>query len=174
MSGDVRLGQRDPHDVLEVPRGADRRQVITAFRRKVRQGGHPDTGGDARAFGEIVRARDALLERAQPAVRVHDRHRARAAPPAGPAPDVGPPTNAGPPSDDGPPREMNKLAIVTVVLAALGPLFWPVAIAIGHLALRRIKRTGQGGGTVVPVVLLFLYVLTLPVLARVLSMVLIP
>ncbi len=51
---------------------------------------------------------------------------------------------------------------------------WPVAILVGHLALRQIKRTGQGGGTLVPVVLFFLYAFTLPVLLRILSLVLIP
>jgi hypothetical protein len=61
-----------------------------------------------------------------------------------------------------------------VVLALLGPFLWPVAIVIGHLALRQIKRTGQGGGTLVPVVLFFLYVLTLPVLLRILSVLFIP
>lgn len=172
MTSDVHQpGGRDPHDVLDVPRGADRHQVIQAFRRKVRRGGHPDTGGDARVFEEFVRARHALL--GQP-------------PPAGPEP-VAPDTprprptpatdaaaSGGSRADDDPPKETSKLAIVTVVLAALGPLFWPFAIAVGHVALRHIKRTGKGGGTVVPVVLLFLYVITLPILARVLSMVLIP
>jgi hypothetical protein len=60
------------------------------------------------------------------------------------------------------------------VLALLGPFFWPVAILVGHFALRQIKRTGQGGGTLVPVVLFFLYVLTLPVLVRILSIIVIP
>lgn len=169
MSSDVhQVGGRDPHDVLDVPPDADRQQVIRAFRRKVRRGGHPDTGGDAQAFEEIVQARDALLAQAQPAAHDHERHETRATPRTASAP------KTDPSSDLSPPRETNKLAVVTVVLAALGPLLWPVAIAIGHLALRQIKRTGQGGGTVVPVVLLFLYVFTIPVLARVLSMMLIP
>lgn len=183
MISDVHeVGGRDPHDVLEVPRGADRQQVMQAFRRKVRDGGHPDTGGDARAFEEFVRARDVLLGQAPSSLRDDDGHQARAARPSGPAPGYREPRpeprsrtpSAGPRPDPAPPRETNRLAIVTVVLAALGPLFWPFAIAIGHLALRRIKRTGQGGGTVVPVVLLFLYIITLPVLARVLTVVLIP
>ena len=54
---------RDPHDVLGVPRGADRQQVVRAFHRKARRG-HPDTGGDAQTFDAIVRARDALLDQA--------------------------------------------------------------------------------------------------------------
>lgn len=172
------VGGRDPHDVLEVPRGADRRQVIQAFRRKVRRGGHPDTGGDARAFEEIVHARDALLGQAQPTARTTVRPAPRATP--RPTPRPTPRTRAEPRADRGsepeqsPPRQTSKLAILTVVLAALGPLFWPFAIAVGHLALWRIKRTGQGGGTVVPIVLLFLYVITLPILARILSVVLIP
>lgn len=64
--------------------------------------------------------------------------------------------------------------MTTVALALLGPFLWPVAIVTGHLALRRIRRTGQGGGTVVPVVLFFLYVLTPAVLLRILSVMFIP
>ncbi len=60
------------------------------------------------------------------------------------------------------------------VLALLGPFLWPVAIVTGHLALRQIKRTGQGGGTFVPIVLFLLYILTLPTLLRILSLLLIP
>jgi hypothetical protein len=60
------------------------------------------------------------------------------------------------------------------VLALLGPFLWPVAIVVGHLAIRQIKRTGQGGSTFVPVVLFFLYLLTLPVLLRILSVLFIP
>lgn len=165
---------RDPHEVLDVPRDADRQQIIRAFHRKARRGGHPDAGGDARTFDEMVRARDALLGQAR--LGASETH--RPAPQAGAVPDSKPqPTYAPPrpsPPEDGPPRETNKLAIVTVVLAALGPLLWPVAILTGHLALWRIKRTGQGGGTLVPVVLLFLYVLTIPVLGRILSIILIP
>ncbi len=181
MTADLhRMSGRDPHDVLDVPRGADREQVVRAFRRKARHGGHPDTGGDARAFEEIVQARDVLLAQAERSVSDRDHHRTPAA--TGPHPSAGPGrehNQPGAPSvhlrpDTAPPRETHKLAIVTVVLAALGPLLWPVAIVVGHLALHRIKRTGLGGGTVVPVVLLFLYILTLPILARVLSVVLIP
>jgi curved DNA-binding protein CbpA len=56
--------RRDPHEVLGVRYGADRLEVIQAFRRQVRHGGHPDTGGDGQTFEELVRARDALLESA--------------------------------------------------------------------------------------------------------------
>ncbi|WP_157741224.1 J domain-containing protein [Jiangella sp. DSM 45060] len=51
----------DPHQVLGVRRGATPQQVTQAFRREVRRGGHPDTGGDAHAFRRLVAARDALL-----------------------------------------------------------------------------------------------------------------
>lgn len=164
-----RHGGRDPHDVLGVPRGADREEVVRAFHRKARHGGHPDTGGDAQAFEEIVRARDVLLTRARLAPPERDLH----AEPTNNVPTAAPrPTKTA--QSHSPPRETSKLAIATAVLALMGPLFWPVAIAVGHLALRQINRTGQGGGTLVPVVLFFLYVLTLPILVRVLSLILIP
>lgn len=167
MTGDVHThGVRDPHDLLGVPRGADRQQVIRAFHRRVKDGGHPDTGGDTRTFEEIIQARDALLNQAA------YESRRRAPQPAPPTARPHPKVRPRPPAP--PPREMSRLAMTTVVLALLGPLLWPVAIVIGHLALRRIKRTGQGGGTVVPVVLFFLYVLTPAVLLRILSVMFIP
>jgi hypothetical protein len=187
-----RRSGRDPHVVLGVPRGADRQQIIRAFHRKARRGGHPDTGGDAQTFDDIIRARDALLDKARAAEgrprrtrtatpRAADTHRATAGSPTARAADANPrgagtttaPT-AQPAPKYSPPTRTSKLATATVVLALLGPVFWPVAIVIGHLALRQIKRTGQGGGTLVPVVLFFLYILTLPVLARILSVLLIP
>ena len=162
MSGDVHpLGGSDPHDLLGVPRGADRQQVIRAFHRRARNGGHPDTGGDARTFDEIVRARDVLLDQS-----AYESRRRAAQPTA--------PPKANPRPAASPPKETSRLAIATAVLALLGPFLWPAAIIIGHLALRQIKRTGQGGGTLVPVVLFFLYVLTLPVLLRILSVLFIP
>lgn len=165
MSGGVhRQGGRDPHDVLGVPRGADRQQVMRAFHRKARRGGHPDTGGDAQTFEEIVRARDVLLDQARHAAYESDRR----------APHATTPPKANPRPAHSPPRETSRLAIVTAVLALLGPFFWPVAIVVGHLALRQIKRTGQGGGTLVPTVLFFLYILTLPALLRILSLLVIP
>jgi DnaJ domain len=162
MSSDVRRqGGREPHDVLGVPKGADRQQVVRAFRRTVRRG-HPDTGGDAQTFEEIVRARDVLLGQAGHADDADDR-RTQAAP----SPNVRPrPTHS-------PPRETSRLAIATAVLALLGPVLWPAAIVIGHVALRRIERTGQGGGTFVVIVLFFLYLLTLPVLLQFLSLIVI-
>lgn len=172
MSGDVhRHGGGDPHDLLGVPRGADRQQVIRAFHRRARNAGHPDTGGDARTFDEIVRARDVLLDRAayesrRRAARITAQPRATASPTAPPRVH---PRPAAPPS-----AQTSRLAIATAVLALLGPLLWPVAIVVGHLALRQIKRTGQGGGSFVPVVLFFLYVLTLPVLLRIGSVLFIP
>ncbi|NED94053.1 J domain-containing protein [Phytoactinopolyspora alkaliphila] len=54
-------GSREPHEILGVPRGAGPAQVTRAFRHKVLQGGHPDTGGDERTFRELARARDVLL-----------------------------------------------------------------------------------------------------------------
>jgi curved DNA-binding protein CbpA len=165
MSVDVhRQGGRDPHDVLGVPRGADRQQVVRAFRRKARHGGHPDAGGDAQKFEEIVRARDTLLNQPGPAAHESDRRTTH----------VTTPPKAAPHPATSQPRETSKLAIATVVLALLGPFLWPVAIVTGHVALRQIKRTGQGGGTLVPILLLFLYIITLPVLARILSVLLIP
>lgn len=159
MSSDLtEASGRAPHDTLGVPEGADREQVIRAFRRRVRLGGHPDTGGDTRAFEELVRARDILLD---PSRRIAD----DADPPNGSdeqthaAPDHRP---VPPPSPPSPPPRTNRFAIAAVVLALLGPLWWPVAIVVGHVALRQIKRTGQGGGAVIPIVLLVLYVLTVP------------
>ncbi|PZF79745.1 hypothetical protein C1I92_29615 [Jiangella anatolica] len=55
------LGGADPHDVLGVRRGASPQQVNRAFHREALRGGHPDTGGDARAFRRLVLARDTLL-----------------------------------------------------------------------------------------------------------------
>lgn len=165
----TRQGGRDPHDVLGVPRGADRQQVMQAFRKKARHGGHPDSGGDAHTFDEIIRARDELLDPARPATYVTSRRTAPVAKPpkAHPRPASTPPNTT-------PPKETSKLAIATVVLALLGPLFWPVAIVSGHLALRHIKRTGKGGGTFVPVALFVLYLLTLPLLALILGSVVSP
>ena len=72
------------------------------------------------------------------------------------------------------PRRLPACGAAAVVLALLGPFLWPVAILTGHLALRQINRTGKGGGILVPVVLFFLYLLTLPVLLRILSMLFVP
>jgi curved DNA-binding protein CbpA len=173
MSSDVhRRGGRDPHNVLGVPRGADQQHVMRAFRRKVKHGGHPDTGGDAQTFEEIVRARDVLLAQTRLAGYETDRRAAAKTPSANPG------LSYSRPRTDSSPSETNRLAIVTAVLALLGPFWWPVAIVTGHLSLRQIKRTGQGGGTLVPIVLFFLYVLTfylltLAVLLPILSLIVI-
>ncbi|MPZ61273.1 MAG: hypothetical protein GEU93_08250 [Propionibacteriales bacterium] len=163
----TRHSRRDPHDILGVPRGAGRQQVIQAFRRKARQGRHPDTGGDAQTFEEIIRARDELLNPARPATKnVSSR---RTAPVATP-----PKANPRPASSSrntAPPAEISKLAIATGVVALLGPISWPVAIVIGHLALRHIGRTGKGGRTFVRVALFFLYLFTIYALALTLSLV---
>ncbi|WP_074946773.1 J domain-containing protein [Jiangella alba] len=76
----------DPHQVLGVRRGATPQQVTQAFRREVRRGGHPDTGGDAHAFRRLVAARDALLT----------------PPPTGPA--TPPPSSPRPRPHPAPPR----------------------------------------------------------------------
>lgn len=165
----TRHAGRDPHDILGVPRGAGRQQVMQAFRRKARRGSHPDTGGDAQTFEEIIRARDELLDSARPPTYMSSRRTAPVArpPKAHPSPASSPPNTA-------PPAETSTLAIATGVLALLGPLFWPVAIVIGHLALRHIRRTGKGGGTFVPFALFFLYLLTLYVLVLILALVVAP
>lgn len=164
MSCDVYEDRRsDPHEILGVPRGADRQQVIRAFYRRARNGGHPDTGGDAETFEQIVCARDMLLSQPRRTAYQSDRRAA----PADRAPKTAPPPTPAPQ------QETNKLAVATAVFALFGPVFWPLAIIIGHLALRQIRRTGQQGGTLVPVVLFFLYLLALPVLLG-LGLVLIP
>lgn len=134
-------GRRDPHDVLGVPRGADREHVIRAFHRKARRGGHPDSGGDAQTFEEIVRARDVLLDQARLGARRSDGRAPQAAPAARRS---GP--NVNPRPAYVPPRE----------------------------TIQRARPTGQGGGSIVPFLLLVLFVFTLPVLFRILSLVLIP
>jgi hypothetical protein len=160
-------GARDPHDVLGVPRGADRRQITRAFHRRSLRGGHPDTGGDAKGFEELARARDLLLGSRPRAARKADpttrsKPSTSATSPIGaqvPTPHTSPSPGRRPVSS-----RMNKLAVVSILLVFLGPLFWIAAIAVGHVALRQIRRTGQGGGTLVPVVLTFLHICTLPAL----------
>lgn len=139
-----------PHDLLGVPRGADRQQVIQAFRRRARLGGHPDTGGDTQTFEDLVRARDILLDPSRRTAYEADppdgQHQTtRTAPRPRPAPPYSPP-----------PR-INGFAVAAVALAVLGPFLWPVALVVGHVALRQIKRTGHGGRTLVSSLLVFLY-----------------
>lgn len=134
-------GRLDPHDVLGVPRGADREHVIRAFHHRARRGGHPDTGGDAQTFEEIVRARDVLLDQARLGARRSDRRAAQTVPAA---------RRSGPNANPRP--------------AYVSP----------KVATRQAGPTEQGGGSVVPFFLLILFVFTLPVLLRILSLVLIP
>lgn len=182
-----KLGRHEPHELLGVARGADRQRVIRAFRQKARHGGHPDTGGDEQTFNKLSLARDILLDPHRLAAydadrrAVHGAGQARHLPePAAPEPDLGSAKPTAPVSkqhqdagesshpdaslDRPASQPMNGLAVVSVGLALLGPLMWPAAIVSGHLALRRIKRTGQGGDALVPVLLLVLYFLTIPAL----------
>jgi DnaJ domain len=161
--------RRDPHDILGVPRGADRQQVMRAFRRKARQGSHPDTGGDTQSFEEIIRARQALLDPARPATNPTSRRTATEA-----RPPKTHPSPANHPPDISPPAETSKLAVAGAVLALLGPLFWPVAIMVGHLALRHIQRTGKGGARFARATLFVLYPLTLYALAFILTVIVNP
>jgi hypothetical protein len=67
--GDEELGGRAPHVMLGVAKDASPAQVTQAFRRKVLQGGHPDTGGDDQTFRELARARDVLLRQRHSAAK---------------------------------------------------------------------------------------------------------
>lgn len=113
----------DPHQVLGVRRDASPQQVAQAFRREVLRGGHPDTGGDARAFRRLVAARDALLT-----------------PPTGPAtpspsprpapPRPHPSRPASPPRPTGPaPSSSDASALPLIVLLFL------VFVAVPHVLL---------------------------------------
>jgi len=167
MSGDVhQQAGRDPYEVLGVPQDADRHQVVRAFHRRARQGGHPDTGGDAATFEEIMRARDALLDDRANHADTDDEPDPRATP-------VTTPPQEGSGLAAPRPTRTSRLAIAMVVLALLGPLFWPVAIVVGLAARHRTNRSGLGGGTVVAVALFLLCIGTLHVLAGILSVVLV-
>lgn len=121
MSMKAELGA-EPHHVLGVRRGATPQQVAQAFRREVLRGGHPDTGGDARAFRRLVAARDALLE-----------------PPPSPSPGVprpAPPPRPGPAAAaaphqhrPAPPRGSDSSALPLIVLLFLA------FVAIPHVLL---------------------------------------
>ncbi|WP_152690920.1 J domain-containing protein [Jiangella alkaliphila] len=108
----------EPHHVLGVRRGATPQQVAQAFRREVLRGGHPDTGGDARAFRRLVAARDALLE-----------------PPPSPSPSPAPPrpapAAAAAPRQPrpAPPRGSDSSALPLIVLLFLA------FVAIPHVLL---------------------------------------
>lgn len=167
MRTDFRMRDgRDPHEVLGVPRGADRHQVVRAFHRKVRQGGHPDTGGDSQTFDELIRARDSLLSPARPREPEAVRRPAQATP----APRASRVTTR-PEYGLARTAPVSRLAIAAAAVALLGPLLWPAAIVLGHLALRRIEKTGRGGGTFIPVLLFFLYILTVSVWVPLLTLV---
>ncbi len=109
----------DPHQVLGVRPGATPHQVTQAFRREVLRGGHPDTGGDARAFRRLVAARDALL----------------APVPAGPATPPSQsrpqprPAPARPAARPAPPRGSDSSALPLIVLLFLA------FVAIPHVLL---------------------------------------
>ncbi|SDU51859.1 hypothetical protein SAMN04488563_2343 [Jiangella alkaliphila] len=117
MSMKAELGA-EPHHVLGVRRGATPQQVAQAFRREVLRGGHPDTGGDARAFRRLVAARDALLE-----------------PPPSPSPSPAPPrpapAAAAAPRQPrpAPPRGSDSSALPLIVLLFLA------FVAIPHVLL---------------------------------------
>lgn len=131
-----RLGRRDPHVLLGVQRGADRQQVTRAFHQKVRRGGHPDTGGDAGTFQDLALARDVLLDPRRLAAYEAGRRAAGTPAPARPS---APPPRAYPP----PPRP------------SAPP---PRAYAPPN------RRTGEGGETLYPVLLLLLFLFIFTVL----------
>lgn len=100
VNGDLGvLGGADPHDVLGVRRGASPQQVTQAFHREALRGGHPDTGGDARAFRRLVVARDALLAR-PPSAAAAAGGSATTAPPRPAQGPPGPAARPAPPSSD--------------------------------------------------------------------------
>lgn len=55
------LGGRDPHQVLGVPDGATREEIVRQHRRLLRTT-HPDVGGDHNAQARLNLARDILLD----------------------------------------------------------------------------------------------------------------
>jgi hypothetical protein len=117
------LGGADPHEVLGVRRGASPQQVNQAFHREALRGGHPDTGGDARAFRRLVVARDALLEA---------RHSPSAATTPGRAtPRPAAPRPAGPPSAA--PRRAPSSSDANVLPLILLGLF--ILVGVPHVLL---------------------------------------
>lgn len=60
---------RDPYDVLGVPRGASMGDVTVAYRRLVMQH-HPDRGGDAATFIEVQQAYETIIDGRAPPVDV--------------------------------------------------------------------------------------------------------
>ncbi|CAN7602167.1 J domain-containing protein [Rhizobium rhizogenes] len=51
----------DPYDILGVGRDASDEQIKTAYRKRAK-GAHPDSGGDAEAFGRLKKAHELLLD----------------------------------------------------------------------------------------------------------------
>ncbi|KAA6475632.1 J domain-containing protein [Rhizobium rhizogenes] len=51
----------DPYDILGVGRDASDEQIKVAYRKRAK-GAHPDSGGDAEAFGRLKKAHELLLD----------------------------------------------------------------------------------------------------------------
>lgn len=166
MNSDLReLGGRDPHTLLGLHHGASQEEVIRAFRQNAARGGHPDTGGDSQTFRQLTRARDILLDERRRTAYAATSQNAGVAHSCAHNPRRSEPART-PFAQSGPelPAKMTGLTITTLVLAFLGPLAWPAALVTGHMALRRIKRAGQPGPSLLYVAMAFLYVLSLVVL----------
>ncbi|WP_240723338.1 J domain-containing protein [Haloactinopolyspora alba] len=188
------LDGRDPRAVLGVERDVSDDEVVRAYRRRAARGGHPDAGGDDSTFRQLTRARDILLDprrriaydAARRPGRMDREFRGttrRGAPPSsfgrgmsGQPRDSaggGPRTDPRPASVSPAPAGSNPWAVVTVVLALLGPLLWPAAMVTGLLALWRTKRTGgddRGGGTRVSAALTLFFALSVFVLPSVVTL----
>lgn len=162
------VGERDPHALLGVQPGATASEIRRAFRQRAAGGGHPDRGGDDATFHALIRARDILLDprhrgddeaalRAEPSAPGP----ARAAPSATSQPSAGPaatgPSTVG--ASSAAASGTGGWGVATVVLALLGPLLWPAAIVVGHIAIRRARREGRETGAAIPIVLALLYIL---------------
>ncbi|WP_239000941.1 hypothetical protein [Jiangella asiatica] len=127
----------DPHEVLGVRRGASPEQVTRAFHREALRGGHPDTGGDARAFRRLVVARDVLLR--EPTPPRSTPARARTPQPSRPPSQTRTPP-PGPPAADAdwrPPWERASARPAPVSSGVL-PLLLIVLFLVGVPALLRI------------------------------------
>lgn len=162
MNSDVReLDGRDPHVMLGLQPGASQQEVTRAFRRSAVRGAHPDAGGDSQAFRQLTRARDILLDERR--LTAYNAAQQTPAVVRDKTPSTTPREHARPSSLQREPEveaTMTPLTIVTVLLAFLGPLAWPAALVTGHLALRRIKRSGQRGHSVLYVAMAFLHVVS--------------
>ncbi|TDC53069.1 hypothetical protein E1212_06515 [Jiangella ureilytica] len=117
MTADLRaLGGADPHDVLGVRRGASPQQVTRAFHREALRGGHPDTGGDARAFRRLVVARDALLTTPDPGPVQAPGPSARPGPSAPPSASPGTTARPAPPPAS---ADTNVLPLIVLLILFL-------------------------------------------------------